>query len=126
MFNIRGTYTITLDAEKLSLTNEDLLNLKILETPIHKGQFIGGRILCAVPGDRSPQIKALQHIIEIDCEDYLGKKSTAVYKPDARPPKSLLTHYKEKRELIAEEPNSVKQPASVSYTPESPSLGDGS
>jgi hypothetical protein len=125
MFHIAGTYTITVDDQRLSLTNENLINLKTLETPVQRGQFAGGRLFLTLPGDRSAQIKSLQHSIEIKCQDYLGNISTALYRPSSMPVKTLLGHYKEKREFIADEPEDAKQPASVSYTPESPSLGDG-
>jgi len=101
-----------------------------METPIQKGQYVGGRLFFAIPGDRSQQIKALQHIIDIECRDYLGKIATARYKPSPTPPKSLLGHYKEKREIIKEEakeePNALKQPASAASMPDPPRLGDGS
>jgi hypothetical protein len=127
IYQIMGSYIMNVDEIRITLTNDNLLNLKTLEIPIQRGQFIGGRIFFVVPGDRTEQVKAVQHAIEIECEDYLGNSSTATYQPSPRPPKALLGHYKEKRESIKqEEPNSVRQPASVSYTPEPPSLGEGS
>jgi hypothetical protein len=127
LYNITGSYALNVGDTKITFINDDLLNLKALETPIQKGQFVGGRIFFAVPGDRTEQIKSIQHTIEIECQDYLGNISTAKYQPSPLPPKALLGHYKEKREpIVKEEQNSIKQPASVSYIQEPPSLGDGS
>jgi hypothetical protein len=131
LYNILGSYALVVNNTRITFTNDNLLNLKTLETPIQKGQFIGGRLFFAVPGDRSEQIKSIQHTIEIECQDYLGNASKARYQPSPTPPKALLAHYKEKREQISEkkeagEPNAVKQPASVAITQEPPSLGDGS
>jgi hypothetical protein len=126
IYNIMGSYALNINDTRLTFTNDNLLNLKTLETPVQKGQFVGGRIFFVVPGDRTGQIESIQHTIEIECQDYLGNTSTATFKPDPKPPKSLLSHYQEKRESIKEEPKSVTQPASVSYTQEPPSLGDGS
>jgi hypothetical protein len=118
---------LDVDDTRLTLTNENLINLKTLETPIDRGQFVGGRLFFVLPGDRTEQIKSVQNTIEIKCEDYLGNTASAEYKPSAVPVKSLLSHYKEKRESIKqEEQTSAKQPASVSHIQEPPSLGDGS
>jgi hypothetical protein len=126
IYSITGSYALDINDTRITFTNDNLLNLKTLETPIQKGQFVGGRIFFAVTGNRTDQIKAIQHTIEIECEDYIGNISTAKYQPSPKPVKALLGHYKEKRESIKEEePNSVKQPASVSVTHEPPSLGDG-
>jgi len=130
IYSIMGSYVVDVDSTRVTFTNENLLNLKTLETPIQKGQFVGGRIFFAVPGNRTEQIKSIRHSIEIECQDYLGKSTKAKYQPSPIPVKTLLSHYKEKREAIKDkgdgEPNAIKQPGSVSYTQEPPSLGDGS
>jgi hypothetical protein len=126
IYHIMGNYSINVDKERLTFTNGDLVNLKTLETPIQKGQFIAGRLLLAVSGDRTSQVESIQHSIEIECEDYAGNKSTAKYKPDSKPPKTLLTHYKEKRELIIEQPSlTAPQPEAATRTPDPPLLNEG-
>ena len=103
IFTIHGTYDVTVGHDRISLTNDNLLNVKALEIPIGKGQFLGGRLLLTVKGDRTAQVKALQHRIEVECTDYLGNKSTAVYIPDPRPSETLSIHYSEKVERVVDE-----------------------
>jgi hypothetical protein len=117
VFTLRGTYTVDIEKDKLSLTNDNLINVKTLETPVGKGQFVGGRIVVAIKGDRSEQIRAIRHTIEIECSDYINNKSTATYIPSPIPPDSLILHHAEKVERLADE---VKVAA-----PEFPALGDG-
>ena len=111
LFNIIGTYEVTVGNEKVGFTNDNLLNLKTLENPIAKGQWIGGRILCTVKGNRTAQVMALQYTIEIECDDYIGSRSIGTYRPDSKPPDRLLVHYKEHLESIAgsdDEPKLLK------------------
>lgn len=108
LFQIFGTYDVTVDDQVIHLTNDNLLNLKTLETPIQKGQWVGGRILCTVKGNRTEQIKAVQYAIEVTCEDFLGTKTTAIYKPSSAPAGSLTLHFREKTEklhTLANDPN---------------------
>ncbi len=111
MFHLRDSYSVTIKNEKLTFTNADLLNLKTIENPVAKGQFVGGRLLLTVPGDRTAQINSLQHVINVECEDYLGRISTGGYIPDSKPLTSLVIYHTEKVEL-------AMQPESASYTPQ--------
>jgi hypothetical protein len=108
MFFLRDSYVVTVKNERLTFTTADLLNVKTLENPVGKGQFVGGRILVTVPGNRTAQIQALQHTIEIACEDYLGTVSSAVYRPSSVPLNALTFHPNEKVELVIQ-PESASQ-----------------
>jgi hypothetical protein len=119
MFFLRDSYCVTVKNERLTFTTADLLNVKTLENPVEKGQFVGGRILVTVPGNRTPQILALQHKIEIQCEDYLGTVSSAVYQPSSVPMNALTLHPNEKVELVT-------QPESATQALLEKSLGSGS
>ena len=62
LYSIIGTYSIIVDKERLTFTNDDLLNLKTLETPIQKGQFIGGRLFLAIPEkEGAAKVSSAQH-----------------------------------------------------------------
>ena len=95
-FQIIDAHTLTINDKQVTFTNENLTNIKTLESPIQKGQWVGGRILCSVPGNRAEQINAAQYRIEVECSDYTGSKCTAIYNPSPVPVKNLLQHYAEK------------------------------
>lgn len=95
-FQIIDALTVNVAQKQVTFTNENLTNIKTLESPIQKGQWVGGRILCTVPGDRSEQIKAAQYRIEVECTDYAGAKAAATYLPSPAPPRVFLQHYSEK------------------------------
>jgi hypothetical protein len=88
---LRGSYTLDVGEESLTIENQDLLNAKTAENPVPRGGVASGRLLFVLPGDRSAQIKALQHTIEYSCEDYLGTVYSATYKPSSEPLTVLLT-----------------------------------
>jgi len=117
IYQIYDSYVLNVDKTRLSLTNENLVNLKTLETPIQRGQFVGGRLFFALPGDRTEQIKSIQHTIEVQCRDYLGNAANAVYRPSSNPPKTLLGHYKEKREPIKQVDSSSRADTDPSDIP---------
>jgi hypothetical protein len=97
-YYITDTYTLTIKDKTIIFTNADLLNLKTIEHPIAKGQYVGGRLLFAVPGNRSDQIKALRHKLEVQCEDYLGTISKSEYVPSAEPVNELIYFHTERTE----------------------------
>jgi hypothetical protein len=97
-YNITDTYTLTIKDKTIIFTNANLLNLKTIEHPIAKGQYVAGRLLFAVPGNRSDQIKALRHKIEVQCEDYLGVVFKTEYVPSAEPVNELIYFHTERTE----------------------------
>ena len=117
LFHIQGSYVIDVGHQRLTLTNENLVNLKTLEMPIQRGQSIGGRVLAAVPGDRTAQIRALRHEIVVEAEDYLGVVIKATFSPAAQTPKSLLGHFRELREPLEEVVDSNKARMSIAEPP---------
>jgi hypothetical protein len=113
---LRGPYRITMGEEILTIENSDLLAAKTAESPIPRGGIASGRLLFALPGDRSAQIKSLQHTLDFSCEDYLGNSYKATYRPSSEPVTFLLTLPHEKAEF-------KKQPL-VSLTALSPQSED--
>ena len=103
IMQISTPHILKVAKKQVTFTNENLTNLKTSEFPVQKGQFVEGRILCAVPGDRVEQIRAAQYNIEVECTDYTGKKSVARYRPSPAPPKSLIQHYAEKTQPLPAE-----------------------
>lgn len=94
-YTISTPHEIDLGDRTVTFTNDNLTNVRALETPIQKGQWIGGRILCTVRGNRTAQVLAAQYRIEVTCADYTGAKCSAMYVPAAEPPRTFLTHYAE-------------------------------
>jgi hypothetical protein len=119
LYFIGEPYKVTVGNEMMTFTNADLISIKTLETPIAKGQFVGGRVLATVPGDRSAQVKALQHTMNLQCEDYLGVVSKTRYIPDSKPLTALLIHPNEKVELIKQP---KQEPLNVTPVSESKTL----
>jgi hypothetical protein len=95
LFNIATPHVIQVDDQQVTFTNDNLINVKTLERPLLKGQWVGGRVLCTVRGDRTAQIMAAQFRIEISCADYTGKLYKATYTPSPTPPRTLRLHYSE-------------------------------
>ena len=100
-YNITDTYPLTVGDKQIIFTNANLLNLRTIEHPIAKGQYVAGRLLFAVPGNRGDQIKALCHKIEVQCEDYLGTVSTCEYVPSAEPMNELIYFHTEQTAKVA-------------------------
>jgi hypothetical protein len=90
-FHILGTYVVTLDNKKLSITTDDLLATKTYTKKLERGDQRTGRVLLTVDGDRTEQIKSLQYKIEVTCHDYLFTPYIAYYVPSSRPVDGL--HY---------------------------------
>jgi hypothetical protein len=89
--------------EILTIENGDLLAAKTAENSIPRGGIASGRLLFTLPGDRSAEIKSLQHTIHFSCEDYLGNTYKASYKPSSEPVTILLTLPHEKAEFMGEQ-----------------------
>jgi len=90
-FYIHGFYTVTVGVQKLTVTTQDLLNVKTQSTQIERGGHRGGRLLFTLDGDRRRQIETLQFNIEVSCKDYLFTVYTAKYSPTPQAPGGL--HY---------------------------------
>jgi len=88
---LRESYKLTVGEEELTIENCDLLPAKTAETPIQRGGVASGRLLFTLAGDRTSQIKSLQHLIEFSCKDYQGNLYTAHYKPSSEPVSILMT-----------------------------------
>jgi len=95
IFQIASPHTIAIDDRVVTFTNENLLNVKTLERPVLKGQWIGGRMLLTLPGNRSLQLQAAQFKVELSCSDYAGTTYSAEYVPSGAPARTLLTHFAE-------------------------------
>jgi hypothetical protein len=88
---LRGPYRIEIGHEELTLENSDLLSAKTAEKSIERGSVASGRLLFTLPGNRTQQIQSLQYTMIFTCEDYLGTKYTAIYKPSSEPVAGLIT-----------------------------------
>ena len=95
-----GPSVLNVGTERLTIANEDLLNVKTSEKAVERGGAIYGRLLFTLPGNRDAQIKALQMRIEVTVQDYTSRKYTAVYLPSPKPSLRLLRHPLEKGEFI--------------------------
>lgn len=91
---------LAVGGERLTVANEDLLNVKTAEKAVERGGAVYGRLLFTLPGNRDAQIKALQFKIEVKVEDYTSCVSTAVYVPSSEPVPYLIRHPFEKSEFV--------------------------
>ncbi|MBB6143456.1 hypothetical protein HNQ77_001400 [Silvibacterium bohemicum] len=99
-FYLVGPTVLTIGEERLTIENDDLLNVKTSEKAIERGGAVYGRLVFAVPGNRDAQIKSLQHQIEVCVHDYLSIPYTAIYVPSSVPSVGLIRHPHEKGEFI--------------------------
>ncbi len=93
-------YVVVLGNERLTIRNNDLLNIRTLETPIPRGGHVLGRVFFTIPGNRTEQVKSLQYKIHVHCMDCFGATSETVYTPDPKPSGKLFYHPYEKVEIL--------------------------
>jgi hypothetical protein len=89
MFHLLAPYVLNVGSESITITRDDLLNVKTLSTPIQRGGHCGGRLLVTLPGHRSAQVAALQIRMDVTCHDYLFTPYTAAYVPSPIPSGTL-------------------------------------
>jgi len=116
-FHINGDYSVQIGNQELILNNANLLPLRVLEQAIGRGQFIAGRVLLAIPGNRKAQVEALQFSIDVECEDYLGTVSKATYTPSSIPLEHLETHHAERVRLVQSAPSAPQEASQPRPTP---------
>jgi hypothetical protein len=112
-FHLTEPYVLSIGYEVITISSEDLLNNKTSENQVPRGGSVFGRLLFALEGDRTSQIRSAGFRIDIDGFDYLGTKFSATFSPDTKPLQQLIFHEKEKVQKLT--PPSV--PESTSYTP---------
>lgn len=95
-----GPAAVIVGHERLTMNNEDLLNVKTAETAVERGGASHGRLLFTLQGNRDTQVSGLQFRIQIKMQDYTARNYTALYIPSARPTPGLLRHPLERGEFI--------------------------
>jgi hypothetical protein len=116
-FNVRGSYSITLGKETLTLTNDSLLQTQVLTHRIDRGDAKAGRLLFTLPGNRLKDIETRKFKIEVQCIDFTRKATTAEFIPDSTPFDGLKSYPGEQVQIGS------TQPESVAYT--QPRLPEG-
>ena len=115
---LRGSYSITVGDETLTLVNENLLQAQILTRQLVRGDARAGRLIFTVPGDRKAQIDACHFKIVVECRDFEGAPVTATFAPDTKPLPSIQMYPGEQLR------KGVTQPEALSYTqPQLPKKG---
>jgi hypothetical protein len=103
-FFLREPYTIPVGDEQITFENGDLLNVRVAQSAIERGDVAEGRLLFTLPGDRTHQVAGLQYSIRYSCEDYQGKIYWTNYTPSPKPVPRLLTFAHEKAKRISTPP----------------------
>ena len=119
-FYLLNPYFVMVGKDRLTVSNDDLLNVKTSETQIPRGGSVSGRLLLTLQGDRSVQLTSANYEIHLTCRDYLFTPFSEKYAPASKPNEQLMFHSKEKVERIQLSP---MPPESTSYTP--PHLREG-
>lgn len=86
---IIGTYAIRIGTTQTDLTNDDLINAKIKETPLERGCLAEGKLFFVVGGDKRPLVDSRNFSIEIRCRDFTFREYSITYIPTINNNKEL-------------------------------------
>jgi hypothetical protein len=97
------SYSIIIGREKLTLINDNLLSAQVIAKQITRGDGKVGRLVFTVPGNRIQDIEGNKFRILVECFDYLGKKSSAIFAPDGNASPKIHFFPGEKLEILSDD-----------------------